>query len=293
MEKEIIQLGLIGRGNWGQNYIKTLSNFNYANIKTVATKTNGNDWRDLCKDDDIKGIIVATPAKHHYEMTKLALENGKHVIVEKPFVYTGDEIDIEHATELEELAMEKELNLLVGNINLFNPAFQRMVEIFKELESEEPIYINSLGGNIGPFKEDYSGFLDYVPHDFAMLLQLIDDRGFQVSAIGNEHQASVKLTFDSGEAMITTGALSPQKSRSLMVIRGKDFLVYNDLAKNKLMWNNEPVNINNALPLNNLVASFVDAIRSGERRYSAGMDVMIMHLMYAAIGDIQAEDMFI
>lgn len=287
MTEEIVKLGLIGHGNWGKNYVSTMANFSRAEIKTIATRSNENDWHDLCKDDEIQGVIIATPPATHYEMAKFALENGKHIIVEKPFVYSSDPTDIDKALEIEELAAKKGLNVVVGNVNLFNPAFREMVSIFQSWEKDSPVYINSSGGNLGPFKEEYPGFVDYVPHNFAMLLDLVEDREFEVSCIGNQDQASARITFDSGECMITTGSLSPQKSRSLIVVCGKNYMVFNDLEEDKLIYNGEAVDVSKALPLNNLIASFVDAIRSGERMYSAEKDVMVMHLVYTCLEDLQ------
>jgi predicted dehydrogenase len=48
-------------------------------------------WEDLCDDPQVDVVIVATPNVYHYEQAKLAMEKGKHVIVEKPFVVTHDE----------------------------------------------------------------------------------------------------------------------------------------------------------------------------------------------------------
>lgn len=58
--------------------------------------------------DDIELVIVNTPDHTHYEYTKKALEAGKHVVVEKPFVQ-----NTENGKELIELAREKGLLLSV------------------------------------------------------------------------------------------------------------------------------------------------------------------------------------
>ncbi|MBS4750211.1 NAD(P)-dependent oxidoreductase [Granulicatella sp. zg-ZJ] len=60
----------------------------------------------LLKDTTVNLIVITTPMASHYEYAKLALEHGKHVLVEKPFVKTARE-----AKELFQLAKEKGLIL--------------------------------------------------------------------------------------------------------------------------------------------------------------------------------------
>lgn len=56
-------------------------------------------FEELLQDNQIELIIVNTPDATHYEYCKLALEAGKHAVVEKPFT-----IKFEEAAELHELA---------------------------------------------------------------------------------------------------------------------------------------------------------------------------------------------
>lgn len=85
------------------------------------TPTAGNDagadhpdaksWRsadDLLADGAVDVVVVTTPPDSHFSLTKRALEAGKHVVVEKPFVPTHAE-----ASELVALAAEKKLSVAV------------------------------------------------------------------------------------------------------------------------------------------------------------------------------------
>ena len=65
-------------------------------------------FEELLKDDQIEMIIVNTPDATHFEYCKMALEVGKHVIVEKPFTMTSEE-----ATQLISLAKKQEKILSV------------------------------------------------------------------------------------------------------------------------------------------------------------------------------------
>jgi scyllo-inositol 2-dehydrogenase (NADP+) len=48
---------------------------------------------EILTDPDITLIVIATPNKVHYDLAKSALENGKDVVVEKPFTVTTEEAD--------------------------------------------------------------------------------------------------------------------------------------------------------------------------------------------------------
>jgi len=58
---------------------------------TGASKA-GADWRELLTDPSIDALYIATPPFLHQEMTIAALQAGKHVCCEKPFVITQADV---------------------------------------------------------------------------------------------------------------------------------------------------------------------------------------------------------
>lgn len=62
--------------------------------------------------------IVATPSETHYDITKNLIEKGKHVLVEKPLTFNHSQ-----ALELEALAAQNNITLLVSHTQRYNPAF--------------------------------------------------------------------------------------------------------------------------------------------------------------------------
>lgn len=76
------------------------------------------DLDDLCSDPDLDFIYVASPNSLHYAHVKKALEHGKNVMCEKPFVPTAAEAD-----ELIALAKEKDLYLIEMITTLYHPHF--------------------------------------------------------------------------------------------------------------------------------------------------------------------------
>jgi scyllo-inositol 2-dehydrogenase (NADP+) len=88
----VIRVGLIGRGLAGTVFHAPLIAATES-MELVATVGSAGA-RDLLLDPAIDLIVVATPNASHFELARLALENGKHVIIDKPFVTSSDEADV-------------------------------------------------------------------------------------------------------------------------------------------------------------------------------------------------------
>lgn len=73
---------------------------------------------EMCMDDAIDTIYIASPNSLHYEHAKKALSYGKHVICEKPFTPT-----VKEAEELIHLAKEKHLLLVEAVTTLYHPHY--------------------------------------------------------------------------------------------------------------------------------------------------------------------------
>src|SRR5687767_12278265 len=120
-----INLGVIGYGYWGPNIVRNFFNTADCTVKAVAdgrperlavlAKTfpsikgvsNGDE---IIYDKEIDAIVVATPVFTHFELAKKALENGKHVLIEKPMTSS-----VAQAEELIELAEQKGLTLMADH----------------------------------------------------------------------------------------------------------------------------------------------------------------------------------
>src|SRR5207249_3846912 len=72
---------------------------------------------EVTSSPKVDAVAIVTPVSTHYELARKALENGKHVFVEKPFTATSAQ-----AEELIELADRKNLQIMVDHTFLFNGA---------------------------------------------------------------------------------------------------------------------------------------------------------------------------
>src|SRR5690606_36913695 len=132
---------------------------------------------ELCADDSLQLIIVNTPTHLHYEQVKLALESGKHVVVEKPFT-----IKVKEAEELLNLAKNKNLHLTIYQNRRYDGDYRAVKSVLdekllgdlREVEIRYDRYRPNFGGK--PHKEGElpgAGIVyDLSPHLVDQVMQL-------------------------------------------------------------------------------------------------------------------------
>jgi predicted dehydrogenase len=244
----IHQLGIIGCGQWGQNYLR-----NFAEIPeraTVASYADSDPGRlatlrprfrnarattnvdEVLTDPAIDGVVISTPSFTHAEMVQRALQAGKHVLVEKPFV-----LDVCDGERLVEVAKQAGLILLVGHVYEYNPSIERMREYLAGRNLGEPYYIQSTRTNLGPIRDDVNALWDLAPHDVSILLFLLGMSPIRVSATGasffdnSRHDVVfASLTFPRNVVgHIHVSWLDPRKVREITVVGSSRMLVFDDL----------------------------------------------------------------
>ena len=124
--------------------------------KTLLT-TN---YNEMLEDEEVTAVVIATGPHEHYHLVKSALQHGKHVICEKPFVF-----ELWQAKELYALASSKNLVILVHyspvfsqKLNSFYPSFVQNIKEGTQLN----LFYQNFG--LGPEREDYSCSWDYGSH---------------------------------------------------------------------------------------------------------------------------------
>jgi UDP-N-acetyl-2-amino-2-deoxyglucuronate dehydrogenase len=140
---DVIRIGVIGCGRVSKHYINILdsgvvSGFNVVgsfDLISDRSRQFSNHFDAICfpnyEELIEKGkpdlILILTPSGAHYEHSKLALEKGCHVLVEKPMTLLPCQ-----SKELEELATSKKLMYGVAFQNRFNPAIQVLKKAINE-----------------------------------------------------------------------------------------------------------------------------------------------------------------
>jgi phthalate 4,5-cis-dihydrodiol dehydrogenase len=87
------------------------------------------DFYDLCRDPSVDAIYISSPHRFHASQAVEAMEQGKHVLVEKPLALTLEECD-----EVVAAADRTGLHLIVGHTHAFDPNIREMHRIIESGE---------------------------------------------------------------------------------------------------------------------------------------------------------------
>jgi predicted dehydrogenase len=269
------RVGVIGYGYWGPNVVRNLHSVEAFQVVRLCDRDPSalqrarqvypglamtQDPNEVLRSPDIDAVAIVTPVWTHYELAKTALENGKHVFVEKPFTYTSA-----HAEELIELAERKNLKIMVDHTFLFTGAVRKIRELIDQGALGNLYYYDSLRVNLGLFQHDVSVIWDLAPHDLSIMDHVIGEKPEAVVATGechlNGHEdvAFITIYFPRNIiAHINVNWLSPVKVRTTLIGGEKKMLVWNDLeADEKIKIYDKGVQLNgNRQGLHDVLVSY-------------------------------------
>jgi predicted dehydrogenase len=242
----MIRIGVIGYGYWGPNIVRNFHTHEGSEVVLVCDKSAkcqerlrkahpsiafSTDANDILKSPNIDVVAVVTPVWTHYELAKAALENGKHIFVEKPFTCS-----VQQAEELIELAERKKLKIMVDHTFLFTGAVKKIRQMVDAGELGDLYYYDSLRVNLGLFQHDVNVIWDLAPHDLSIMDHVIKEKPEAVVATGEKHLNGVEdIAFITVYfprriiAHINVNWLSPVKVRTTLIGGEKKMLVWNDL----------------------------------------------------------------
>jgi predicted dehydrogenase len=238
-------VGLVGLGYWGPNLARNfdeLSELRWlcdaspdaldrfgARYPRARTTT---DLDDLLGDSELDAIVVATPAVTHYELSKRALEAGKHVLVEKPPAMNAAEAD-----DLVATAEAAGRVLMPGHLLLYHPAVRKVKELVDAGELGDVLCVYSNRQNLGKIRTDENALWSLGVHDLSVILHLLDEEPSEMWAHGNsfltpgvEDVVFCYLRFPSGKiAHMHLSWLDPHKMRKLTVVGKEKMVVFDDM----------------------------------------------------------------
>ena len=274
----MINVGVIGYGYWGPNVVRNFLGIpdcrlvcvcdrNTLAVKRAVAAHPGiettRDARDVFASKKIDAVAVVTPVSTHYELARQALENGKHILVEKPFTASAAE-----AEQLIDLADRKNLKIMVDHTFLFTGAVRKMKELLQQGTLGSLYYYDSVRVNLGLFQHDVNVVWDLAPHDLSIMDHLIDEPPVGVVATGDSHLngledvAYITVYFPNNViAHINVNWLSPVKVRTTLIGGEKRMLVWNDLeADEKVKVYDKGVSVSSREGVYDLLVSY----RSGD-----------------------------
>jgi predicted dehydrogenase len=243
----MIKIAIIGYGYWGPNLVRNFANAKDCKVHTVVdfrterldiakrnhTQINtSNNTDDIFNNNDIDAIVIATPVFTHFDLAKRAIENGKHVLLEKPMTSS-----VQEAEQLIELADKYQKVLMVDHTFLYTGAVQKMKKMIDANEIGNVKYFDSTRINLGLFQPDVNVLWDLAPHDISILNYLINEKPYSVQATGISHTnngieniAFLTVNYNSDFiAHFNCSWTSPVKIRMMLIGGDKKMVVFNDL----------------------------------------------------------------
>jgi predicted dehydrogenase len=274
----MIRVGVIGYGYWGPHIFRNFRALEGCEVAVVCDKSADalrrvkhanptvhvtSDLQEVLAAPDVDALAVITPVWTHYELAKAALENGKHVFVEKPFTSTTAQ-----AEELIELAERKNLRIMVDHTFLFTGAVKKIKQLVDDGALGKLYYYDSTRVNLGLFQHDVNVIWDLAPHDLSIMDYLIKEKVEAIVATGERHLngheniAFITVYFQSNIiAHINVNWLSPVKVRTTLIGGEKRMVVWNDLeVDEKVKVYDKGVEITNPEGVYDLLVSY----RSGD-----------------------------
>ncbi len=323
---QLAGVAVVGLGYWGPNWVRNLQQLQCTRrvvacdldakrrnrVKELhpAVETTAS-FDDVLRDPEIEGVVIATPVSTHYKLARMALENGKSVLVEKPLAMSRRE-----AGELVRLARGCRRTLMVGHTFLYSAPVLKTREIIQSGELGDIFYISSVRANLGLFQHDVNVAWDLATHDISIILWLLDRVPQAVSCQGQSHYckevedvALLTLHFSKNViAFIHVSWLDPNKIRRTTIVGSQKMLVYDDTApQEKLRIYDRGVSmqryydtfgefqfsyrygdiliprLDESEPLRQECAHFVDCIRTGNQPRTDGVNgLQVVSVLEAA-----------
>ena len=271
-----ITLALIGRGNWGQNYINTIKGLSECQLPQAYIKTR--DYPELFEKEDLDGVIVATPISTHYKIAKEFLERGFNLLIEKPVTKT-----LKQALALSELSrIHNEVVVMVGHIQVYDPAY---VEMKKHLDKIGKVRQLVYKGLQSTPRVDTTVLEDWGPHPIYLFLNLV---GKPISVDLEKTAAdNLRLNFKFRDGVVGTadiGWTSKERKRELTIVGARGSLTLDGSSSDKQLYfidiNGNKTNIDfpsEKSPLAEEILEFLNCIRTGKNLktpLSQGIEVL-------------------
>ena len=229
----IIRVAVLGVGSLGKEHARIYADLaktglvefagifdtNAETARKIAAKHNARIFNSVAEAAAAADALnIVTPTTTHFELAKLLLQQGKHILVEKPMTDNTAQ-----AAELVQLAQQKNCVLQVGHVERFNPVFK-----YLETVATEPRFIET--HRLSPYparSTDVGVVLDLMIHDLDVVLAFVKSPVTSVDAVGipvlskSEDIANARLRFANGcVANLTVSRVSPERMRKIRVFSG-------------------------------------------------------------------------
>jgi predicted dehydrogenase len=240
-------IAILGYGYWGPNLVRNFNKFSNCNISYIVDKNINrlNEAKKLypnikcvispfvaIKDKTVNAIVIALPASQHYKYAKIALENNKHILIEKPATNSYKKLQ-----ELVNIAKKQKLIFMVDYTFLYTAATQKIKELINKNVIGNILFIEAQRLNLGIFRNDVNVMWDLAVHDISIMQYILNKIPKSVSVKGFSYITSKKidlsyitLKYNKKQiGHISSSWLFPFKNKKMIIGGSKKTIVYDDI----------------------------------------------------------------
>lgn len=292
LKMKTINVSVIGCGVWGSNHarvyneassinLQSVADLDKKRVEKVAEKYNVEGYTDIEKiinDKNVEAVSICTSTVTHANLALMAIEAGKHVLVEKPMTNT-----IAEAKQLIKAAEKHDVKLTVGFVERFNPAVQEAFKLIKEGQIGKIILAHTSRVSRRPARIGDVGVVkDLGIHDIDIISQLFQINPETIYATCGsidhsfEDYANINLRYtDNRNAFIETNWLTPRIRRNLIITGTTGIITVQYRTQQITIENNRQLiqpYIQYQEPLKLELESFINSIRENKDPVVTGED---------------------
>lgn len=242
-----VNIAILGCGYWGPNLIRNFNKFSNCNISYIVDKDINklNEAKKVyphlkfisnpliaIKDKTINAIVIALPVSQHYKYAKIALENNKHILIEKPATDSYKKLK-----ELVNIAKKRNLKFMVDYTFLYTAAVQKIKELLDSNSIGDIFFVEAQRLNLGIFRNDVNVIWDLAVHDISIIQYILNKMPKSVSVKGISYidsktidLAYITLKYNKKQIVhISSSWLFPFKNKKMIIGGNKKTIVYDDI----------------------------------------------------------------
>jgi|ETNmetMinimDraft_2_1059921.scaffolds.fasta_scaffold16454_3 UDP-N-acetylglucosamine 3-dehydrogenase len=228
-----MKAGVIGVGVMGKNHariyselgiLKCVADINEKSLKEISEKHGVKgylDYKEMLEKEDLDLVSIVVPTNKHREVALDVIEKGVNLLIEKPIANKIDE-----AVEIIKSAKEKNVKLMIGHIERFNPGVQALKKVIDNKELGKISSVTAKRVGVSPLRiNDVNVVVDSAIHDidvFNFLFgkkpeKIVGKMGKILDHHETEDYSHIFLDYGEFSGFIEANWLTPIKIRKLYV----------------------------------------------------------------------------
>ncbi|MFT5171423.1 MAG: UDP-N-acetylglucosamine 3-dehydrogenase [Candidatus Marinamargulisbacteria bacterium] len=243
-----LRVGVVGLGNMGKHHARIyaqLENVTLAAICDHHTETldqfstqyackGYTTLKEMLANENLDAISIAVPTAQHYDIAKTVIQQGIHVLIEKPITHS-----IETANEIVQLAKKHKVTLMIGHIERFNPAITKLKSLIDDGTFGKITSLVAKRVGVFPTRiKDANVIIDLAVHDIDIFSYLLGKEPDQVHGSGGkafldtrEDHAEMLLSYGSQNCFIQVNWITPIRIRNLAITGTKGYAELNYISQ--------------------------------------------------------------